>query len=315
MSCNFPIDVYQDRDGGPVSFYADAALDHLEIPCGRCAGCRLGRAQAWSIRCQHEASLHDENCFVTLTYDDGHLPSVGGAGGVSPAVASSVSSSTLFYPHVQAFNRSLRKRVAPKRFSFLCAGEYGERTSRPHYHMLLFGHRFDRLWDLSRRGEVGQLGESDEVKELWPFGNHFVGELTPQSASYVSQYCLKKVYGQGGDSFYDVVEPFSGEVLGRRVPEFLRMSLRPAIGRRWFEKFGSDVLPRDVALSENVRYHVPRYYEKLFATESPLEMDEVEFHRHILSKERAMNRAIERRSAREEILRARVARNAERRKV
>lgn len=299
MSCNFPVTVYQDREGGPVSFYDQSGFDQLSVPCGRCAGCRLGRAQAWSIRCQHEAQLHDENCFLTLTYDDEHLPEFG----------------SLRYPDVQSFNRSLRKQVAPKRFSFLCAGEYGERTARPHYHMLLFGHRFDRLSDFSRAGVPGRLGESESVAKLWGHGSHFVGELTPQSASYVSQYCLKKVYGQASESFYDVVDDSTGEVVGRRVPEFLRMSLRPAIGRRWFEKFGSDVLPRDVALSENVRYHVPRYYEKLFADWNPLEMDEVQFHRHILSKERAMNRAIERRAAREEILRARVARNAERRSV
>lgn len=299
MACNYPLTVYQDRDGGPVSFFERAGMDQLSVPCGRCAGCRLGRAQAWALRCQHEASLHDENCFLTLTYDDAHLPPV----------------ASLRYSDVQKFLRSLRKEVAPKRFSFLCAGEYGERTARPHYHLLLFGHGFDRLQDFSRAGVPGRLGESEAVGELWRHGNHFVGELTPESASYVSQYCLKKVYGRAAVEFYDVVDVDTGEVLGRRVPEFLRMSLRPAIGRKWYEKFSSDVFPVDYAVSSGVRSRVPRYYEKLFRRDHEAEFEEVEWRRQERMESNVESRSVERRSAREEILRARIARNAERRKV
>lgn len=308
MSCNFPVTVYQDRNGGPVFFENVGDLDYLQIPCGYCAGCRLARAQAWSVRCQHEASLHVENCFLTLTYDDASLPSWNRPRDTS-RWRGTTETGTLHYPDVQKFLRTLRKQVAPKRFSFLCAGEYGERTARPHYHLLLFGHRFERLRDFSGRGTW--TGESEDLASLWRYGSHFVGELTVQSAAYVSQYCLKKVYGRQAESFYTVVDPVSGAVVGRRVPEFLRMSLRPAIGRRWYEKFGSDVLPRDVAISENVSYRVPRYYEKLFGAESPMEMEEVAYQRDL----KCLAVEPERRAAREEILRARVARNAERRTV
>lgn len=314
MACNYPLTVYQDRDGGPVSFFERAGMDQLSVPCGRCAGCRLGRAQAWALRCQHEASLHDENCFLTLTYDDEEMPVVA-RGEVTPRRFFSTGVGTLHYPHVQKFIRSLRKEVAPKRFSFLCAGEYGERTNRPHYHVLLFGHRFERSLDFSRAGVPGRLGESPALGKWWPYGNHFVGELTVQSASYVSQYCLKKVYGRAAVEFYDVVDVDTGEVLGRRVPEFLRMSLRPAIGRKWYEKFSSDVFPVDYAVSSGVRSRVPRYYEKLFRRDCEAEFEEVEWRRQERMESSVESRSVERRSAREEILRARIARNAERRKV
>lgn len=46
----------------------------LQVPCGRCIGCRLEKARQWAVRCMHEASLYDKNCFVTLTYDEDYCP-------------------------------------------------------------------------------------------------------------------------------------------------------------------------------------------------------------------------------------------------
>ena len=75
----------------------------------------------WALRCMHEAKLHDRNCFVTLTYDDLHLPPHG----------------SLRYRDIQLFHKKLRRRVGAFRF-FLC-GEYGEQLGRPHYHACYFG--------------------------------------------------------------------------------------------------------------------------------------------------------------------------------
>jgi len=46
----------------------------ISLPCGQCIGCRLERSRQWAMRCIHEAQLHQNNCFITLTYDDEHLP-------------------------------------------------------------------------------------------------------------------------------------------------------------------------------------------------------------------------------------------------
>lgn len=45
----------------------------IKLPCGQCIGCRLERSRQWAMRCVHEASLYEKNCFITLTYDDSHL--------------------------------------------------------------------------------------------------------------------------------------------------------------------------------------------------------------------------------------------------
>ena len=35
----------------------------LTLPCGNCIGCRLERSRQWAVRCMHEASLYEDNCF------------------------------------------------------------------------------------------------------------------------------------------------------------------------------------------------------------------------------------------------------------
>jgi hypothetical protein len=77
MACYHPIGAYQKRAGGPVYFKNDGAGMPLQLPCGQCVGCKLERSRQWAVRCMHEASLYENNCFVTLTLDDDHLPSDG----------------------------------------------------------------------------------------------------------------------------------------------------------------------------------------------------------------------------------------------
>src|ERR1041384_105602 len=99
--------------------------DRQVLPCGQCRGCRAAYHREWSARCVHEACMHEVNSFVTLTYDDEHLP-VGGS---------------LDLEAVPVLIRALRKRGKKVRY-FYC-GEYGERSGRPHYHALLVGEADD----------------------------------------------------------------------------------------------------------------------------------------------------------------------------
>ena len=82
MACYHPITAYRSKAGRdpktgkwPVVFnisqgYADMPIT---LPCQQCIGCRLERSRQWAIRCMHEASLYDKNCFLTLTYSDDYL--------------------------------------------------------------------------------------------------------------------------------------------------------------------------------------------------------------------------------------------------
>lgn len=148
-----------------------------------------------------EAQLHADNSFVTLTYDDDHLPEGG----------------NLVPRHLQNFLKRLRKRMEPDRIRFFGVGEYGDKTERPHYHVILFGMPSCRN-GMTRVGKAKCCYVCDLVKSVWPYGHVYVGSVEDQSAQYVSGYTVKKW------TMTSVPE------LKGRLPEFSRMSNRPGIG-------------------------------------------------------------------------------------
>ncbi len=87
------------------------------------------------------------------------------------------------------------------------------------------------------------------------------------SASYVAGYVRKKLLGAQGP-----VDENTGLEL---APEFARMSLRPAIGRRWIERYWRDVYPRDCVVVDGVEAKPPRYYDKWMDNNLPLIMEDV----------------------------------------
>lgn len=252
------------RNGGQIEFlgraadhrFRDGAKAPLQIPCGQCAECRLKRSREWAIRVMHEASLHDSNLFLTLTYDDKHL-----------------ESPSLDYSHFQRFMKRLRKycfeRAIPSP-RFFCAGEYGETNPvtkekdgglyRPHWHCILFGVSFDDARPLLLLQDNG-LSYSPTLNRLWGYGNVVIGEVTFESASYVSRYAMKKVNGDLAKAHYTVITE-DGEII-EREPEMLHMSLKPAIGRRWFERHGKQVYAFDHVVARGKPMQPPRYYDKL----------------------------------------------------
>ena len=47
---------------------------YTSVPCGKCEDCLKSKARGWAFRILKEASLYENNFFLTLTYDDVHLP-------------------------------------------------------------------------------------------------------------------------------------------------------------------------------------------------------------------------------------------------
>lgn len=249
MACYSPIQAYQRSDGS-ICFAerkGDDIVRSLQLPCQQCVGCRLERSRQWAVRCMHEASLYKRNCFITLTYDDTHIPSDG----------------SLRYRDFQLFMKRLRKEVPGVRF-YMC-GEYGDKFRRPHYHACLFNCDFDDKRPIRLLGK-SRLYRSERLSSLWPFGYASIGEVNFHSAAYVARYCMKKVTGKEADEHYAVVNLSSGEI-SKRVPEFNRMSLRPGIGAGWFAKFKSDVFPKGLTVVNGVQTRCPKYYDKLMDRE------------------------------------------------
>lgn len=261
----------------------------LELACGRCIGCRLDRSRAWAVRCMHEAQMHNESCFITLTYREDSVP---------PGFS-------LRYLDFQDFMRKLRKRVGkPIRF-FMC-GEYGGRYSRPHFHACIFGFSFlsDRSFWKSGVGDT-PLFRSATLESLWPFGFSSIGEVTFASAAYVARYVMKKV-AESGAVGSAPVDKNTGEVI-RRCPEFCRMSLKPGIGASWLDRYYADVFPLGKVVMNGVETRAPRYYEKRLRKLDPDGAARLDFARDAFRKLHSEDYSDRRLAVKSEVLQARTA--------
>lgn len=259
MACYHPIEV-QVRAKAPLS-----GLWPVTVGCGSCIGCRADQARQWAVRILHERQLHDAAWFLTLTYSDERLPENG----------------SLRAKDLSGFFKALRRRVGEVRY-FAC-GEYGERTQRPHYHAVLFGPwLLDRC--VVRADEGGDVWRSESLEACWPHGFSEFGTVTAASASYVAGYVRKKVSRKAFPNADVRVDAETGELVDVE-PEFARMSLRPAIGRRWIERYWRDVYPRDFVVFDGGEYKPPRYYDKWMDANHPEVMVNVRERRGLEAQE------------------------------
>lgn len=261
MPCYQRIRVSIER-GEPRS---DGLKEYQEqyVPCGQCLGCRSEQARQWAVRMVHESTQHDHAYFVTLTYDDGSLPENGSlnAADIGP-----------FVRRLRRYYKDFQRRFYykerygvwapgyPRGLSYYICGEYGPKTVRPHYHAVLYGPGFPDRTVLRGDGRA-VVWKSEVLDQLWSHGITEFSALTFGSASYVAQYVRKKVGARSDPDRYLRVQEQTGELV-EVAPEFARMSRRPAIGRRWIEKYWRDVYPRDYVVVDGFECRPPRYYDR-----------------------------------------------------
>lgn len=172
------------------TFDDNFSADGTPFPCGQCLACRINKRRVWTHRMMLERCMHDDAAFVTLTYDDNHLP------------VSDVGLPTLRKRDVQLWLKRLRKAFGfPLRY-YVC-GEYGPETLRPHYHGVIFGLPFSEA-------------SAVLIDRTWSLGFIQIGDATEKSIQYVAGYVAKKVVFKKKDQGIE--------------PEFALMSRKPGIG-------------------------------------------------------------------------------------
>lgn len=224
----------------------------------------MERSRQWAMRCIHEAKMHEHNCFITLTYNDEHLPDQG----------------NLEYEPFQKFMKRLRKRFTGIKIRFFMCGEYGEKQERPHYHACLFGVDFPDKKVFKKTSAGSILYTSETLNKLWQDGKGeslgfaTIGDVSFESAAYVARYMMKKNYGKSSKLDYQVIDQETGqtEYLNR---EFIQMSRRPGIGSTWFEKWKDDVFPADHVIMNGREVKPPRYYTQQLKKRNPKQHEEV----------------------------------------
>lgn len=251
MGCDFPLKAYRSEELSPtgkrlLTFNPVNAINStspMEIPCNNCMGCKLERSRQWAVRMMHESKLHDQNCFLTLTYSDQTVP----------------IDYSLKLRHLQLFIKRLRKSL-PHKIRFYACGEYGDLLGRPHYHSIIFNHDFnDKKLFKTINGKPHYVSET--LTNLWQLGHATTSDVTFQSAAYCARYVTKKIKAHdpyGSDRYYRL-SPIDGCYHSVK-PEFSVMSRRPGIGHGYIQQFKSDFYPSGFVVVNGVKQAPPRYY-------------------------------------------------------
>lgn len=302
MPCNNPIIFKQvgvkangKKDLVPAKLFevrCPQYFDLVKVPCNQCIACRISKSAEWALRCVHEASLHEQNSFITLTYDSEHLPERG----------------TLVKEHFKLFFKRLRKYVSPRKIRVYYCGEYGDKRGRPHYHAIVFGYDFpDKVLmaDRCRSRSLPPIYHSDILYKIWGKGVVAIGNVTYQSAGYVARYCTKKQTGKKAIEAYTRIDSETGEVY-TIAPEFAHSSNRRGIGAEWFAKYASDCFPSDFLVHEAKKCRVPRYYNKLFELDNPEQMEQIKSQRALKALKHEKDLTPDRLAVREECLRRKI---------
>lgn len=306
MACFKPLNAYRQAHvkGAKIYFLkqpGDTPLvknpEYMRLPCGQCLGCRLEYSRQWATRCMHEARCHEQNCFITLTYDENQIPWDG----------------SLVKPHWQKFMKRLREYARKQGYNnlkFFHAGEYGEQFQRPHYHALIFGFDFpDReLWKMSN--DI-PLYTSITLDSLWGYGYCSVGDVTFESAAYVARYAVKKINGKleqkpdpkTGLLPYERVDRLSGQII-QVEKEYATQSRRPGIGANFLDSHLSDIYPWDECIVNGISTRPPRYYDNKFEIEDPDEMESIRQRRLEAMERHAANNTRARLATREKVKKA-----------
>lgn len=191
MPCYTPLSAYKSRKVNPLTGKRQIAFAlregfhdlPIQLPCGRCIGCRLERSRQWAIRCMHESKLHKHSVFITLTYSDEALEKAGNA-----------ELRELRHDDFQRFMKRLRKHFGNGIRYYMC-GEYGEKFGRPHFHAAIFGLNLkDKKLLKNFRGS--KLYTSETLTRIWGQGHASFGSVTFNSAAYIARYILKKGLGR-----------------------------------------------------------------------------------------------------------------------
>ncbi|WP_444881649.1 rolling circle replication-associated protein [Jeotgalibaca porci] len=202
-----------------------------QVPCGKCLECKKQRVNSWYVRLLEEKKISRSARFVTLTYDDDTIP------------LSDSYIPTLDYGDFQRFMKRLRKADQKEvRIKYFLVGEYGEKTQRPHYHVIMFN-----------------VNDIENVRKEWHYGHIHVGDVTDASIYYTLKYALKNI-GEDKPNLDRKPEKAlisKGMGLSYLTPQMVN----------YYKKDVS----RGVTLIGNQKVGLPRYYrDKMFTEEEKI---------------------------------------------
>lgn len=267
---SYKADHVEKCDDGKIRAFFDSNTHNVfgkrfdewqEIPCGQCINCRLEYSRQWANRCALEMKYHDSNLFLTLTYDDEHLPTRVIKDFVDPlnGEVKDLTVHSLVKEDMQKFMKSLRDAYGYEKLRFFGCGEYGSVSCRPHLHIIIFGLKLDdlKVYKTIKQGdEYITYYNSKFIDKIWKKGFTVIAPATWETVAYTARYVTKKLNGDMADFYkwYGI------------EPEFVLMSRKPGIGYKYFEDNMQHIFDTNNIVISNLKgsrqIKPPRYFKK-----------------------------------------------------
>lgn len=244
--------------------------------------------------------MHKENAFITLTWKPELL-----------------CTHSLVHRDWQLFMKRLRRYIdrhaqhAPsghllgKKVRYYMAGEYGSQHRRPHFHACLFGYDFPDKKYWRTTPSKSKLYTSATLDKLWGNGFTSVGAVTFESAAYIARYIMAKITGPNAWQYYEHTDETTGEITDL-LPEYNKMSLNPAIGKSWLEKYAADAYPEGKILIRGYKSKTPKYYDKQYKKTDREQWEEMKNKRELEALQYRDDNTPQRLKAKETVAKAKI---------
>lgn len=197
----------------------------VKIPCGWCMACRIDKRNEWADRIMFEC-IGRRNTFITLTYDDEHLPANG----------------SLEQYELKKFNERfrilLKRKYNYKDWKYFYTGEYGDSFGRPHYHGILMG--------------IDSFKFADDLEREWGKGRIRAEPAQSGAIRYVLKYIEKQQHKEKAKELYDdngIERPFA--------------VMSKGIGRKWLEEHREEIESLNGYKYKGSIRPLPQYYRNL----------------------------------------------------
>lgn len=285
---------------------------YMKVRCKKCWACQLQYSAEWATKITLECEeakysnpvwngkeyIQPANYFITLTYDDDHLPKADElineeTGEVYERNKNWKYPGILKREDIQTFLNSIRKHFERKPYyhtgiKVYYAGEYGEKTHRPHFHMILMNVPLDisQFYGTHIDENYKAHWKSKEVEKIWNKGMIDIAEVEWSCAAYVARYTMKKIGSGTKESYYEQ----------GKTPEFVGMSRRPGIGMRYYERNKEKIYENDEIIQRTVKGNIgsvkpPKAWDNKFKEEFPKEWEMIKKSRQkALSRSQRLNK-------------------------
>lgn len=281
MSCFHPVDAWRVENETKLKFVKPRneryVIEKLQVPCGKCIGCLLDRANDWATRCWCECQNWKNNCFITLTYDEKHIPK---DRQLCKADLQKFWKRLRYYEKGREYWNNPRNGKYENPIRYYSCGEYGPKNGRPHFHACVFNWKPKdlKLYKLNHQGDA--LYTSKTLSKIWGKGFVIIGDLNYQSACYVARYVTKKLYGKIAEIVKEKLD---------REPEFTESSRNGGIGiMKWINEKIKIIENKGIfiKIKDKVKLKkIPKFFMKKWKDENDPEYDWYVFEQSNIAKE------------------------------